>query len=391
MAKKAYIGVGNLAKKGKKIYIGIDGKARKVKKAYIGVNGVARPWWGGGDLKYYGSLSGIMAKDLAATNNGTYALFGGGRTLNTNSFAVVAINSALTRTSAPNLSVGVYPSAARSGNYAIFAGLANGTVECYNTSLTKVTKSLSAERSGMGAATVNNYAVFAGGSGYSKTVEAFDTSLTRHTASQLSTGVLECRGTTVGNYALFGGGRTGETSATNFANAYNASLTRVNISALTGIRANCSAATVGNHAVFAGGFTSRGSSGEMMISTNTAVAYDGSLTKSMAPSLSHQRGDHVAVTIGDHMVVACGYTTEVRNGEDTGYVASPDETYDEGLTHRVLSSYYKAWAAAATTIGDYAIIGGGCYSTSPSRWYMFNENLGSREPPVGKANAYVLD
>lgn len=47
MAKKSYIGVGNVAHNVKKMYIGVDGVARKVKKAYIGVNGVARLCWSG--------------------------------------------------------------------------------------------------------------------------------------------------------------------------------------------------------------------------------------------------------------------------------------------------------------------------------------------------------
>ncbi|WP_370802339.1 hypothetical protein [Agathobaculum sp.] len=47
MAKKSYIGVGNVAHNVKKMYIGVDGVARKVKKAYIGVNGVAKLCWSG--------------------------------------------------------------------------------------------------------------------------------------------------------------------------------------------------------------------------------------------------------------------------------------------------------------------------------------------------------
>ena len=42
MAKKTYIGVGNVSKNGKKFYIGIDNVAKKVKKMYVGVNGVAK-------------------------------------------------------------------------------------------------------------------------------------------------------------------------------------------------------------------------------------------------------------------------------------------------------------------------------------------------------------
>ena len=42
MAKNAYIGIDDVAKKIKKMYMGIDGVAKKIKKAYFGVDGVAR-------------------------------------------------------------------------------------------------------------------------------------------------------------------------------------------------------------------------------------------------------------------------------------------------------------------------------------------------------------
>lgn len=42
MAKKAYIGVLDKARRVRKAYIGVDGKARKVRKIYLGVNGVAK-------------------------------------------------------------------------------------------------------------------------------------------------------------------------------------------------------------------------------------------------------------------------------------------------------------------------------------------------------------
>jgi hypothetical protein len=42
MPKKAYLGIGDKARRIKKAYIGVNGVARRIKKAYIGVNGVAR-------------------------------------------------------------------------------------------------------------------------------------------------------------------------------------------------------------------------------------------------------------------------------------------------------------------------------------------------------------
>lgn len=48
MAKKAYVGVNNIARNVKAIYVGVNGVARKVVKGYIGVNGVAQLFWDGG-------------------------------------------------------------------------------------------------------------------------------------------------------------------------------------------------------------------------------------------------------------------------------------------------------------------------------------------------------
>lgn len=45
MPKRAYTGVGGVAKKLKTIYVGVNGKAKAVKKAYVGVYGRAKVWW----------------------------------------------------------------------------------------------------------------------------------------------------------------------------------------------------------------------------------------------------------------------------------------------------------------------------------------------------------
>ena len=58
--------------------------------------------------------------------------------------------------------------------------------------------------------------------------------------------------TTVGNYALFGGGE----SNSSVVDAYNASLTRSTPTALSVARGRLNAATVGNYALFAGGYDS---------------------------------------------------------------------------------------------------------------------------------------
>lgn len=82
MAKGAYIGVSDKARKIKKGYIGVDGKARKIKKGYIGVGGKARPFWSGGKLAYFGEISPLKEARLYPDGEyvGNYFLIAGGQT-----------------------------------------------------------------------------------------------------------------------------------------------------------------------------------------------------------------------------------------------------------------------------------------------------------------------
>lgn len=68
MAKKSYIGVGNVAHNVKKMYIGVDGVARKVKKAYIGVNGVARLCWSGETIYTWEKWDVNTSQDISTAN-----------------------------------------------------------------------------------------------------------------------------------------------------------------------------------------------------------------------------------------------------------------------------------------------------------------------------------
>ena len=71
---------------------------------------------------------------------------------------------------------------------------------------------LSVARSLLAATTVGNYALFGGGYNGTtlfSTVDAYDTSLTRTTPTALSEARDTIVATTVGNYALFGGGNNG--------------------------------------------------------------------------------------------------------------------------------------------------------------------------------------
>ena len=84
----------------------------------------------------------------------------------------------------------------------IFSG--GGELNYYGTAT-----SLSQARNGLASTTVGDYALFGGGN-YNrnsvKTVDAYNTSLTRSTPTSLNFKRFNLASTTVGNYALFGGG-----------------------------------------------------------------------------------------------------------------------------------------------------------------------------------------
>ena len=275
MAKAVYIGVNNKARKVKQIYVGVNNKARRVKKGYIGVGGVARPFWGEKELLYYGTITALRKARyyLAATTLGDYALFGGGCNGSNNSDnvnTVDAYNTSLTRSTPTPLSQARSSLAATTlGDYALFGG--DSVVDAYNKSLTRSTPTaLSQARSSLAATTLGDYALFGGGDGMSysesmgsytnsfNTVDAYNTSLTRSTPTPLSQARSSLAATTLGDYALFGGGNTGSTriggtSGTSVVDAYNKSLTRSTPTALSAYRLRLAATTLGDYALFGGG------------------------------------------------------------------------------------------------------------------------------------------
>ena len=72
------------------------------------------------------------------------------------------------------------------------------------------------------------------------------------TATALSVARGAFAATSVGDYALFGGGNTGS-GTSNVVDAYNASLTRSKPTVLSQARQNLAATSIGNYALFGGG------------------------------------------------------------------------------------------------------------------------------------------
>ena len=156
------------------------------------------------------------------------------------------------------------------GNYAIFAGgLTTGnvkedSVDVYDTSLTRlIPTNLSVAKYDHASANIGDYALFAGGydSGNNilNSIDVYDTSLTRLTGPQLSTGRYELSGTSINGFAFFAGGiNMGGGTPFDLIDIYDTSLTRISNSdsvKLSSGRVDMSATSIGNWALFGGGFT----------------------------------------------------------------------------------------------------------------------------------------
>lgn len=369
MAKKLYVEVGGKTRKAKKGYVSVNGKARKIKKAYVGVDGKARAFWSGGELRYYGRATALSEArhDLTATATGGYALFAGGNNGNYSN-VVDAYNRSLTRTKPAGLeqygvhiatSVGQYAIIATNDLSSSFISDVEDSYVIYNNSLTKVSNNIGSTvkaRTDKGVANVGNYALFAGGSliqrfGAKKPVNTINTINSSLTLSSitLSKAKRAVCGGKVGNYALFAGGLDGISLGANYytdVDAYNASLTRISVTAIDyGIDSvRCSASIGSSYVLFRVGvaalppfninaydasLTKRSvtvpikDSDEMAAASSEnyaifadkhfVVAYNDSLTCIMMTSLSDERNDGAAATIGNYVLFAGGLNSGSRD------------------------------------------------------------------------------
>ena len=364
--KVCYVGVDGKARQVKKIYVGVNSFARRVKKAYVGVGGIARIWWTTG-LEYNGTAPALnpARRNLAATTVGNYALFGGGMTP-IRVANVDAYDASLTKHSVTSLSDGrEFLAATTVGNYALFGGGRNdnstvvGTVDAYDTSLTRTLPDTITALWYLSATSNGSYAIFAGGQNNKNTYVraysfAYDTSLTKTSSPNMSKARKDLAATTVGNYALFGGGSDLDGKYSNdmydTVDAYNTSLTLTSGKTLSAKRKCLAATAVGNYALFGGGGTSS------TVGTNVVDAFDSSLTRSTPDVLSAVRMDLSATTVGGFAVFGGGGTHNY-----TATNCNAVDAYDESLVHTIpehnLSVGRECYAA--TTVGSYALFGGG--------------------------------
>ena len=187
----------------------------------------------------------------------------------------------------------------------------------FNLPTFKVTNStaLSRARSNLAATTVGNYALFGGGNssvGSRSDIDAYDSDLTRSTPTALSKARSLLAATTVGNYALFGGGVN-----SNVVDAYDTSLTRSTPTELSQARNSLAATTVGNYALFGGGYSS-----------NVVDAYDQNLTRSTPTVLNQARRYLAATTVGNYALFG--------GGENSGSYFNEVDAYDPYYNIQIL-------------------------------------------------------
>ena len=236
---------------------------------------------------------------------------------------------------------------------------------------------LSVARYGLASTTIGNYALFGGGYAlcpnieYFLTVDAYNTSLTRTIPTPLSGDArYHLSATTIGNYALFGGGygsirdtpssSSSHGGTTSIVDAYDASLTRTTPTPLSESRCRLSSTTIGNYALFGGGESDTGYDG----SSTTVDAYNTSLTRTIPTPLSEARHSLSSISIGDYALFGGGCYYD-RTGTTNKSIV---DAYDASLTRTISTPLSEARdSLVATTIGNYALFGGGYsdnYSTT---------------------------
>lgn len=222
---------------------------------------------------------------------------------------------------------------------------------------------LSTARTDLAATTVGDYALFGGGGGSTKysTVDTYTSTLAKGTATDLSVARYYLAATSIGNYALFGGGNGNATTV----DTYTSSLSKSTATNLSTGRPYLKATTVGNYALFGGG------GADYKSSTSTVDAYTSTLSKSTATSLTSAANYLAATSIGNYALFAGG-----RTGSADSTSLTTVNTYTSSLARGTATSLTTArYNLAATTAGDYALFAGGHNGSTLSIVDTYNSSL----------------
>lgn len=231
-----------------------------------------------------------------------------------------------------------------------------------------------------GATSVGDYALFGGGSS-SAAVTAYNKSLTRSSPGDLSVQRNNMRraAATVGNsYALFGGGYYSESKAT--VDAYNTSLTRSTPTELSVARDSLGAIKLGNYVLFGGGNASNRAPGQQ----STVDVYNASLTRSTTTGLSVARSGETGMavaSVGNYALFGGGHTLSYDD-----YMSTVD-AYNTSLTRSIPASLSAAKdSIGAASVGNYALFAGGTNGSYLSSVDAYNTSL-TRSTPTELSEA----
>ena len=257
------------------------------------------------------------------------------------------------------------------GDYALFAGGGTSTstskqtttVDTYTSGLTKNTTltGLTTARYVDAAASLGNYAFFVGGlagSTASKVVDIYNGSLSKLTnPTNLSYSACYNAGASNSNYAIFAGGVSANTDGVSrkYTYAYNSSAQQASsVESLAKARQGLASATVGDYVLFVGGASSRdvdayGSS----LEKNTNLDVISQTTRSMG-----------AASFGDRALFAGGVDGAILGGTkyDRVYV------YDTSLTMTTMIQPLSVARSlpAAVNLGDFVFFTGGAKDSAGS-------------------------
>lgn len=241
------------------------------------------------------------------------------------------------------------------------------TGDIFNSSFLRYTAQLSGAKRELGASSNKKYAIFASGlltdeGGNSArptdTVDAFDNNLIRYTPSSLS--VLRARvcGGSIGDYALFAGGRNYVSSTGDVfydtIDAYNSSLTRTSTAKLSVNREGVRSANVNNYVLFAGGAQDANAHN----CKNTVDVYNTSLVRTTTVTLLYARKNPVNASTKSYAMFASGSNSDISQD-----LSKSLEAFNKNLVRSTPTVFqYQKTSNGGIGMGEYAIFNGVNYN-----------------------------
>lgn len=189
--------------------------------------------------------------------------------------------------------------------------------------------------------------------GSTKVFGGSDTIIKGPTVDNLSQARIELAGGTIGDYAIFAGGRPITGSAFyNNVDAYNSYLVKTLIESLSVARSQCGATSVGDYLVVGTGFYQGGGQ-----TTNTVDGYNSNLTKNVLTGFLESSKLYGRASFPNKYAVFAGgmYCTEPSSET----ILTTINVYDVSLTRSNPASLSVARSPGGSNLGNLVIFAGG--------------------------------